>query len=240
MLAMPEPTLDAPTLGERIRAAYLRAGMNRSQFQRALGVAYTTILHWEANRTAPLMTHLKAIASVTGVSINELSSDDPITETVLETEPAYPALTAFLEGPEGQTATPDELEQLRAVRFRNEPTPLSYHYLLASIRAGIPEAQQAEIAEFNARILAGALAKGGRMLPPKPARKKTLASPFQLCAYALVCNLECHAHNVRQTRAVLCRELTQPRLCFRPQPQQHRSCVSLRIGDIFAGFAWFH
>lgn len=77
------------------------------------------------------------------------------------------------------------------------------------------------------------------MLPAKKP-KKTLAPPFQLCADALVCDIERHAHNIRKTRAVLRRELTQSRLCFRPQPQQHRFSVPLRIGYVFAGLAGFH
>lgn len=63
--------------GAAIRAAYRHAGMNRSQFQRAMGVAYSTILNWERGRTRPNAHHLSLISQVTGVAVDDLLRQEP-------------------------------------------------------------------------------------------------------------------------------------------------------------------
>lgn len=161
--------------GQRLRASIAKAGFkSRNQFLKAAGLDPMTVYRWETGKvSSPNFDLLRPVADMLSVSVDYLlSGDTPVQQTRVERENAYPALTEYLASPEGQMATTDEIEQLREVRFRNEPTTLSYRYLLNAIRAGIPEAQQAEIAEFNAQILARALAKGGRMLPPKSPKKR--------------------------------------------------------------------
>ena len=55
-------TARGDSLGQRIRQAYVDAGLNRSQFQRALGVAYSTVLMWERDRTQPNADNLRLIS----------------------------------------------------------------------------------------------------------------------------------------------------------------------------------
>jgi transcriptional regulator with XRE-family HTH domain len=82
------------------------------------------------------------------------------TPSVERPEP-YAALAEFLEGPEGQAATPEEIEDLRAIRWRKQPTVLTYRFALQAVRAQV-ELTPEEI-ELNASLRASVIAKGGRI-----------------------------------------------------------------------------
>lgn len=117
--------------GVAIRAAYRHAGMNRSQFQRAMGVAYSTILNWERGRTRPNANHLSLISQVTGVAVDDLLRQEP--------EPEMPAVEAvlaeFLGLPAGRTVTPHERSTLSSVVFHGmAPTIATYHAFLVGLR----------------------------------------------------------------------------------------------------------
>jgi transcriptional regulator with XRE-family HTH domain len=73
----------------------------------------------------------------------------------------YAALEEFLKGPEGQAATPEEIEDLRAIRWRKQPTVLTYRFALQAVRAQV-ELTPEEI-ELNASLRASVIAKGGRI-----------------------------------------------------------------------------
>lgn len=115
-----EPSPTAATLGARIRAAYLGRGLNRSEFQRALGVAYTTILHWERDEVKPQHDHLEAIAAVTGVPVEQLvgapGRDPSATRKAVE---------AFLAGPDGPRVSPEQAQGLRAMDLGPVPATAS-------------------------------------------------------------------------------------------------------------------
>ena len=101
----------ARTTGERIRAGYLARGLNRSQLQRALGVAYTTILAWERDESTPSGENLHALSVLLGVSTSYLMGED---DTV--TEPQFEAWGEFLHTPMGQNMTPAERRMLASLK----------------------------------------------------------------------------------------------------------------------------
>jgi len=129
-----EPTLaTAATLGARIRAAYVGRGLNRSQLQRALGVAYTTILAWERDESVPTLENLHALSVVVGVPPSVLRGEGEIV-----TEPEYVAWVEFLSSPAGQSMTAAERETISSIRFAApiEPSPELYRALLLGLRVG--------------------------------------------------------------------------------------------------------
>lgn len=127
-----EPTLEtARTVGERIRAAYVAKGMNRSDLQRALGVAYTTILAWERDESTPSTENLRALSVVTGVPTSVLlGEDEPVTEA------QYAAWGRFLETPEGKSMSRAERVALGSMRFEadDEPSIERYRAVLVALR----------------------------------------------------------------------------------------------------------
>lgn len=134
-----EPTIEsARTVGERIRAAYLAKKMNRSQLQRALGVAYTTILAWERDEATPSTDNLRALSVVTGVATSVLlGEDEPMTEA------QYVAWGRFLETTEGRSMTRAERVALGSMRFEadDEPSVERYRALLVALRGTRVNAQ---------------------------------------------------------------------------------------------------
>lgn len=66
--------LQGSTVGERIKAAYLRAGLKRAAFARMVDVSYPTVENWEHGRTKPQADNLQRIADVTGFSASEIDN----------------------------------------------------------------------------------------------------------------------------------------------------------------------
>ena len=132
--ARPEPTLQtARTVGERIRAAYLAKGMNRSQLQRALGVAYTTLRAWERDESSPSFENLNALSALLEISVSELAGE----ERPRRPEPTTEAWLAFLETRAGQGMSDDERETLASVHLVGiAPTVPLYQSLLKGLRSG--------------------------------------------------------------------------------------------------------
>ena len=135
------PRLQHHCLGARIQAAYRRAGLNRSQFQRALGVAYSTVLLWERDRTQPNADNLRAICEVTGVPVGQLLSNGPSPSQSGGCAGPPAAFHRFLGTPHGRSMSADERRTLAEVEFHGiVPTEETYHLLLAGLRvAGRPE-----------------------------------------------------------------------------------------------------
>jgi transcriptional regulator with XRE-family HTH domain len=127
-----EPTLEtARTPGERIRALYLAKGLNRSQLQRALGCAYTTILAWEEDRYVPGRDHLAALSVLLGVPPSVvLGEDEPVTEA------QYEAWGTFLKTSLGESMNKHERIALGSMRFADDdaPTLERYSALLFALR----------------------------------------------------------------------------------------------------------
>lgn len=127
-------TTDEEPLGPRIRRAYQAAGLNRSQFVRALGVAYSTVLHWESGRTRPNADNLRRICEVTGASMTRLLTGGEEGEL---RHRRSEALVRFLATTLGRTVTGAERSFLSALDFGDvEPALESYHAALLSLRLG--------------------------------------------------------------------------------------------------------
>lgn len=128
----PVPTMEtARTFGERVRAAYVGAGLNRSQLQQKLGVAYTTILAWERDKSAPTLENLESLSVVTGVPSSVLRG-----ERAPMTEADYVEWGRFLETSEGQGMTHGERVALGSIRFEvtDPPSVERYRALLVALR----------------------------------------------------------------------------------------------------------
>lgn len=126
--------MDEEPLGQRIRGAYQAAGLNRSQFVRALGVAYSTVLHWESGKTRPNADNFRRICEVTGVSMTRLLTGGEERELRGRRSDA---LVRFLATTLGRTVTDAERGFLSALDFGDvEPALESYHAALLSLRLG--------------------------------------------------------------------------------------------------------
>lgn len=121
----------ARTVGERILAAYEAAGFNRSQFMHEMGVAYTTILAWERDKSAPTLDHLLKLSVLTKVPASVLLGEDaPMTEA------QYLAWADFLQTGDGRSMTQNERIALGSMRFAADDTPSAdrYRALLVALR----------------------------------------------------------------------------------------------------------
>lgn len=117
------------TVGERIRGAYMRAGMNRSQFARLLDVAYTTVNDWEKKDRTPQANTLERIAEILHVSIDELmgtTDQAPHTQAVL---------SEFLASPQAEGISDGERRTLESMRFYDmSPDLAMYAGVLSMLR----------------------------------------------------------------------------------------------------------
>lgn len=130
---MPTPNNGEPprTFGERFKAAYEAKGLNRSQVQNRLGVAYTTILAWERDESTPTVENLTALSVLVGVSPSVLRGE---TEPMSEAD--YAEWGAFLATSEGQSMSPSERVALGSMRFEADDPPSleRYRALLVALR----------------------------------------------------------------------------------------------------------
>lgn len=164
----PDAPLQGATLGQRIRAAYLRAGMNRSTFARALDVHYTSVFGWEKDENAPNTANLERIAEVTGRALEELLGRD--SRVVREPGIAYPALAEFiaLRTAQGKPLAPGRLNEISGYRWKSgKPTVQSYAFLDAALDSVLPPEVARAQAEVTNAATQRALARGGRPLQRK-------------------------------------------------------------------------
>ncbi|MDH5492944.1 MAG: helix-turn-helix domain-containing protein [Myxococcales bacterium] len=167
-----EAPLQGSSLGDRIKAAYLRAGLRRSDFAKLVDVSYPTVMNWEKAKTSPNHDNLLRIAEVTGRSLEEL-----VGEARLELETtSYPAFAEFLKSELGRSMSADERETLASVRFRHgRPTVALYQSWLLGMRSGLTDDQAREservMTEAEARAKAAGLRRPAR---PKGAGKRSV------------------------------------------------------------------
>ncbi|NCQ60120.1 MAG: helix-turn-helix transcriptional regulator [Myxococcales bacterium] len=130
-------TARGDSLGQRIRQAYVDAGLNRSQFQRALGVAYSTVLMWERDRTQPNADNLRLISEITGKPVDVLLAPSSQKPSQLDGGRRYAdVLTRFLASAAGRSATEHERHTLESILFHHmKPTPQALAMMLAALRS---------------------------------------------------------------------------------------------------------
>lgn len=108
--------------------------MNRAQFQRAIGVAYSTVVNWERGVTRPNAHHLERIAQVTGVPLGEIMGSTGDAE-VRRSAKVMVAFDAFIRSEDGITA--DERRTLESVVFHGvEPAAATFKAMLIGLRLG--------------------------------------------------------------------------------------------------------
>jgi transcriptional regulator with XRE-family HTH domain len=157
---------EQPTIGQRIRAAYLRRGYNRSTFARAIDVHYTNVSAWETGKQRPSATNARLISNILDVPEAELYG---YTEAV----PDYPAFHEWMASPESREATPEQVAALQRQRWPHKPTVLTYHYMFQALRAQLPPDKAAKAAETTQAARSEAVRVGGAPRPPKKAPKRS-------------------------------------------------------------------
>lgn len=136
----------AESMGSRIKRARLDAGLTQQVLATAVGVRTATIGDYEKGRINASTKVVRAIADETGVSAGWLMGDESRVDREADDDGDYPALVDFLASRTGQTATPDEIEQLRSYRaIDGKPTVAFYGQMLMLIRTALePDPEVAE------------------------------------------------------------------------------------------------
>lgn len=142
-----QPPLGGKSLGDRVKAAYRAAGFNRHSFSREIGVSYTTVIAWEKNESVPMAHNLRSVAKTTGYTVDDLLGATVEPETgrrprgkaagLREFEASE--LAAFLQTKVGETSTPSEVAELRAINVSGVATRDTYQFLLLALRATCSE-----------------------------------------------------------------------------------------------------
>lgn len=120
------------SIGKRIKEARKAVRITQSSLASELGVESLQVSRWERDISNP--RDLKAVASAlrcdAGWLLTGKGPDDGEAEA-----PDYPALHTFLGSTMGKTATDDELQSLRSIRFlTGKPTDDSYRMALLMLR----------------------------------------------------------------------------------------------------------
>lgn len=124
------------SLGARIGRLRDERGLSRAEFARKVGVSNQAATQWELHDSQPHMKHLRKIAAVLGVTLDELS---PVVE--IEQPQGHSAWAVFLGSPEGQSMTKEEQAILGSIDWQGrEPTPQALAALLAVVRMTPPAA----------------------------------------------------------------------------------------------------
>lgn len=140
------------TLGERVRAAYVRAGYNRSEMARLLDRSLPTIKSWELAGTGDpegvqdiKQSDLRAIADLCGVTVEWLATGRMESRVVPDHEPNEPPYWTWREflREEGDRLSDDERRELAQHRRREGiPSVAYYKAQLGLLRAGFTMAER--------------------------------------------------------------------------------------------------
>jgi len=86
------------TLGRRLAAALAASGLTKTHIQRKLGVPYSTVDNWEADKSIPQDKNLDRVAAIVGVAPKDLRYGAAgRTSQGMQGDPPYPAWAAFTE-----------------------------------------------------------------------------------------------------------------------------------------------
>lgn len=110
---------DQGSIAARIVEARNRAGYNRSELQRRLGVAYSTLDNWERGKSEPTIPNAEILARALGCSAQWLMTGKGSPEDLGEHKDVY---AEWLNTPEGKAANPREREFVASLRSNFEPT----------------------------------------------------------------------------------------------------------------------
>lgn len=124
------------SIGDRIRSARERAGLNKSELAAQAGVTYRMVHAWETGEKDPSAESLRRMSGVLAVSIEELLG-------VAEgQDPPFAAWTEFVKTPQGQSMTTEERRMLQSIAWPagQQPTVAAYMVALSAARATVPRA----------------------------------------------------------------------------------------------------
>lgn len=127
-------TIDKKGLGGRIREARLRAGLSQAALAEKIGVRPQGVFRQEAQGAVPagdVLMRLSCALDVTPYWL--MCGEEPV--GLISARPPHPSLDVFFETPEGSTVTKAEERELRRLRFPFEPSHLTWHYALATLRS---------------------------------------------------------------------------------------------------------
>ncbi len=119
-----EPDPDVIALGRRIDAIATEKDIDTTQLQKAAGVTWAAADRWRKGKARPKIGHLRAIARVLGVKLDDLLGPE-------DYEPPYAAWLAFLETPTGKeiARSPERKRWLATQYFPDDEEPTVATYL---------------------------------------------------------------------------------------------------------------
>lgn len=109
-------------LSKRIDDAANRAGITTQDLATAAGVTWTAAKRWRRG-TRPRVGHLRAVARVLGMTLDELVGESGY-------EPDFPAWIEFLDTPTGRELSPDDRRWLATQWFPDDQEPTVSTYLV--------------------------------------------------------------------------------------------------------------
>ncbi|MEM9067146.1 MAG: helix-turn-helix transcriptional regulator [Myxococcota bacterium] len=116
---------------DRLREARKRQGLSQKALAERAKTRTMTINSWESGGSKrPDQEILARVAKALDVSVGWLLAGD---EAIEGPRADPPALSRFLETL-GDDVTEEELDELRRLRFKGDPTVKSYHFMLMAIR----------------------------------------------------------------------------------------------------------
>lgn len=124
------------TFGARLRKARRDMGLTQNQLARELDIQPFNISRWETGRVkSPERGTIVKLARALRCDAGWLLTGEHPVDAGVDPEPDYPALGEFLETDLGKTATPEEVEALRAWRFSTgRPNVGLYEMALLAVR----------------------------------------------------------------------------------------------------------
>lgn len=127
-------TIDKKGLGGRIREARVKAGLSQAALAEKIGVRPQSVFRQEAQGAVPagdVLMRLSCALDVTPYWL--MCGEEPVGS--IAARPPHPSLDVFFETPEGSTVTKAEERELRRLRFPFEPSHLTWHYALMTLRS---------------------------------------------------------------------------------------------------------
>lgn len=122
------------TLGQRIHAAMLRAGLKKTHLAKMVDVSWQAVHAWTVDQSVPTAENVLRIAEVTGVTVDELLG------VATGQEPPFPAWDALKKTEAFRDLDDTERRTLAGIPWppKTEPTLAAYLTVIEALRATKP------------------------------------------------------------------------------------------------------